>query len=129
MKKKENANVNANANQLTNDILPNDVLIVRAFMQIKESNLHAADKWWLLNEFNHWLEAQREINRLYGYKPSNWISDSRKWSLVKMKSMRNIVIFMRDYYARQGDADSPGSGYYAFLDRLFGKGKWDDIEL
>lgn len=104
----------------------NGVLIVRAFMLIKESNFNSADKWWMLNEFHSWLKAQQEINRLYSEKPDNWISDSRKWSHVKMSAMRNIVHFISDHYTKQGDADSPGNGYYAFLDRLFGKGKWDE---
>lgn len=107
----------------------NGVLIVRAFMLIKESNFNSSDKWWLLNEFHRWLEAQQKLNQLYSEKPDNWISNSRIASHIKLSAMRNIVHFISDHYVRQGDADSPGNGYYAFLDRLFGKGKWDEFGL
>lgn len=107
----------------------NGVLMVRAFMLMKESKFNSADRWWLLNEFHRWLEAQREINRLYGYKPSNWISDSRIASNIKMSAMRNIICFVREHYAMQKDSENPTTGSYRFLDKLFGKGKWDDVEL
>ena len=107
----------------------NGVLLVRAFMQIKECNFHAADKWWLLSKFRQWLEAQAEINRLYADKPADWVSNSLQWSSVKMSCMRNIVAFIKEQHAVQGDADSPSSSYYSFLDKLFGKGKWDEYGL
>lgn len=104
----------------------NGVLMVRAFMLMKESKFNSADRWWMLNEFHRWLEAQREINRLYGYKPSNWISDSHQWSQIKLKSMRNIVAFVRSHYATRDDMDSPTSPYYGFLNNLFGKDNWNE---
>lgn len=104
----------------------NGVLIVRAFMLIKGCVYHPSDKWWLLHEYYQWLEAQRELNRLYGDKPTNWISDSHQWSQIKLKSMRNIVVFVRSHYATRDDMDSPTSPYYGFLNNLFGKDNWNE---